>query len=203
MVTLGDLFGFLEKFKDAEHWYRSAIKVEESHHFALVGLAQCQLNDVTPMSEDLVKEQIQFLFEVQDAAIKPKLLLLSAKLLQNDSIRAIEYVEEAAEILMKNCRRMPYGSDYLKVLNPDLCLTIVNEYLSFAPNSLDKSSELFINVGKSPCNQILEQVIEACPGLSAALLLLGKLKLHNGDLDGERRNICDLLSFDINLHTER
>ena len=79
---------------------------------------------------------------------------------------------------------MNYGFDYMRTLNLDLCLEIVNEYLLFSPNTQEKDGEVFITVGKSPCIQILEKVIESCPGLSEALLLLGKIRLHNGDFDG-------------------
>lgn len=82
---------------------------------------------------------------------------------------------------------MIFGGDYLRKLNPDLCIDIVKEYMQHSP-SLDSftSRDGVELTGESniPCVKLLEIVTEACPGQSEVLLLMGKLKMQIGDLNG-------------------
>jgi hypothetical protein len=69
----------------------------------------------------------------------------------------------------------------LKRLNPDLSVQIMQEYLLHPQNS---NAHVNIEIKKTLCVRLLEMVIEACPGLGIALLLLGRVKMLFGDLNG-------------------
>lgn len=101
MVQLGDICSLMSKHKDAEHWYRGAIRVDESSFPALVGLARCQLNDSSSASEDLAKQQVDYLMGVQPN--HPELLLMSAKLINSDPKLALENLNLAAMTLIQVC----------------------------------------------------------------------------------------------------
>lgn len=183
MVELGNLCLRMDKFKDAEHWFKSVLKINDSSFTALMGQCQCQMMD-SSSSKDGIKQQLNFLYQMDEDSIRADLLFMSTKLLENEPNKVIEYLENSAEVLINNSDGMFYGYEYLKALNPDLSLDIVNEYLRYSSSTCDKTSDVFLNVGKSPCLCVLERVIEACPGLSSASLLLGKLKMQSGDYEG-------------------
>lgn len=188
MVELGNLNIYMDKIKEAEHWYRSTVRIDESSLPALMGLANCQLLENSPGAMDLARQQIDFLREIQGGVSSPEILYMSAKLSNHDPTDAVNYLDMAATILVENCKDLPYGYQYLKTLNPDFCLEIVKEYLAYLPNTsannqLEKNSAGEQTL-KKQCLNILERVCDACPGLGAALMMLGKVRLQNGNFDG-------------------
>ena len=88
-------------------------------------------------------------------------------------------------IFYQGVQGLCYGCDYLKRLNPDLCLDIVDEYLVHLPSNNSGLTEGSINENRATCAKLLELVVEACPGLSTALLMIGRVKMQMGDLDGQ------------------
>lgn len=62
-------------------------------------------------------------------------------------------------------------------------MDIVDEYISLLPSSI--AGKLGgLSMEKTLCVQLLETATEACPGLGAALLLMGKVKMQIGDFNG-------------------
>lgn len=61
---------------------------------------------------------------------------------------------------------------------------IVDEYVVQSPSRIDNTKPIVIDSNKSCCIKLLETLTEACPGLGAALLLMGKVKMQIGDLNG-------------------
>ncbi|XP_046740894.1 tetratricopeptide repeat protein 21B-like [Diprion similis] len=197
MVELGNLNVFMGKIKDAEHWYRSTVRIDESSLPALMGLAHCQLLDTSSGATDLARQQIDFLREIQANATSPEILYMSAKLSNHEPSIAVNYLDMAATILLEDAKGIPYGFEYLKTLNPDFCLEIVKEYLIYLPStsigSAPEEKNSSIDTLKKQCLNILEKVCDACPGLAAALMLLGKVRLQNGDFDGALEALRKLL----------
>lgn len=99
MVQLGDVCSLMLKHKDAEHWYRGAIRVDETSFEALVGLARCQLNDPSSAAEDLAKQQVDYLLGVQPN--HPELLLMSAKLSHSEPAIALISLDRAAKTILQ------------------------------------------------------------------------------------------------------
>ncbi|XP_029051789.2 tetratricopeptide repeat protein 21B-like [Osmia bicornis bicornis] len=194
MIELGNLYVSLDKIKDAEHWYRSAVRVNESSFAGLKGLAHCQLLDTSEDASDLAQQQIDFLKEMQSNSMDAELLFMSAKLTTIDSNKVLNYLDRAATIILNNCKYIPYGYEYMKKLNPDLCLEISKQRLIYSVTNDMAHLEEKVSNYKEPSLYLLEQLSEAYPGLSIAQLLLSKAKIQSGDLEGASyilRNLLD------------
>nr|XP_033195611.1 tetratricopeptide repeat protein 21B-like [Bombus vancouverensis nearcticus] len=194
MVELGNLYVSLGKVKDAENWYRSAVRINESSFAALMGLAHCQLLDTSIDALGLAQQQVDFLMEIQSNSVDAELLFMSAKLSSNDSIKVLNYLNNAATIILDNCKYVPYGYDYIKKLNPDLCLEISKQRLVYSVTSDVTNSEENVSNYKEPSLYLLEQLSEAYPGLSISQLLLSKAKMQSGNLEESSyilRNLLD------------
>lgn len=184
MAELGDLYAALGNVKDAEQWYRNAIRADESSFAALMGLARCQLLDGMPEALDLARQQVDFLMEIQQTA-NVRLLLMSAKIVvAKDSGKAHGYLDTAANVLLKSCKDLSYGYEYLRELKPDLCLEIAKQRLMYSLNKSPMSDGIATTVEKEPSVCLLGLLVEACPGSSAALLLLSKARMQSADYEG-------------------
>lgn len=195
MVELGNVYLLMNKFKEAEHWYRSAVKIDESSFTALTGLANCQVLDATSGASDLARQQLDFLMEIQSNTMNPKLYFMSAKLCSSDSIKALSYLDMAIKLILKNCENMNYGNKYLKELNPDFCLEIVNDHLMHSPTiSTLQEDEKILEIEK-PTLKLLKKVSESCPGFGQALLMLGKASMQCGYFDEALSALKKLIDF--------
>lgn len=183
MVELGNLYVLLGKTKEAEHWYRNNVHIEESSFPALIGLAHCQLLDNSANARVLARQQIDFLMEIQSTSVNSKLLCMSSILCEDDQKKGLQYLNMAAKVLLKDCESIPYGYDYLTNLNPHLCIEIGKQRLTYSihdTSSVDKGS---YETEKEPLLDLLEKLAEACPGLSNVLLILSKIKMQSGKLE--------------------
>ncbi|EZA54614.1 Tetratricopeptide repeat protein 21B [Ooceraea biroi] len=185
MAELGDLYVALGNIRDAEHWYKSAIRADQSSFAALMGLARCQLLEGSAEDLEQARQQVEIMMEIQPHLTNVRLLLMSAKIASNeDNAKALGYLDAAAKVLLKNCEGLPYGYKYLKELKPDLCLDIAKQRLMY---SLNKSPMADDQQGtameKEPSVRLLERLIEACPGSTAALLLLSRAKMQSGEYE--------------------
>ncbi|XP_015604649.1 tetratricopeptide repeat protein 21B-like [Cephus cinctus] len=198
MVLLGNLYVFIGKIKEAEHWFRNTVRIDESSFAALTGLAHCQILDTSAGAMELARQQVDFLLEIQSETANADILFMSAKLCSNEPNKALSYLDMAATILLEDCKNIPYGSEYLKALNPDFCLEIAKEHLIHSPTTVvldatDKVSLSMNEVSTKRSLNILEKVTDACPGLGAAMLMLGKARMQNGNLDGALEILRKLL----------
>ena len=193
MVELGNLYVSLGKAKDAEQWYRNAVRINESSFTALMGLAHCQLLDASVDASDLAQQQIDFLMEIQSSSMNAELLSMSAKLKSNDPNKALRYLDDAATIISSSCSYVPYGYEYMKKLNPDLCLEISKQRLVYSITNELTNLEEKVSSRKEPSLRLLEELTEAYPGLSTAQLLLSKAKMQSGELEGAASILRDLL----------
>lgn len=78
MAELGDLYTALGNVRDAEHWYKSAIRADQSSFAALMGLARCQL--LAGSAEDLEQARQQVngrvhLCEINSSSKKEMIML--------------------------------------------------------------------------------------------------------------------------------
>ncbi|XP_076249317.1 tetratricopeptide repeat protein 21B [Calliopsis andreniformis] len=192
MVELGNLYISLGKVKDAEHWYRNAIRINESSFTALMGLTHCQLLDISIDALDLA-QQIDSLLKIQSNSMNAELLCMSAKLKTNDLNKALDYLDNAAAIILNNCKHIPYGYEYMKKLKPDLCLEISKHRLIYSISNKATNLEEKVSDQKEPSLCLLEELTNAYPGLSIAQLLLGKAKMQSGDLEGAATILRNLL----------
>lgn len=188
MTELGYQCLLQGKQKEAVRLYRSATKVDDSSVSALLGLTLCQLSESG--ANDQVRQQVEFLREVEGSQSTPRLLLMSARLISGDAEKAVGYLNEAVETHFRTLRTLPYGFKYLRILDPDFLLQVVKEYLIYAPVSsstvaagtaaaLQQGQPLPVPVKQSLT--ILEAVSKACPGHPEALYQLAYVQFLSGD----------------------
>lgn len=87
--------------------------------------------------------QIEILMEIQPHSTNVRLLFMSAKIASNeDSVKALGYLDAAANVLLKNCEGLVYGYEYLSELKPDLCLEIAKQRLMYSLNKSPMGDEV-------------------------------------------------------------
>lgn len=83
------------------------------------------------------------MMEIQPHSKNVQLLFMSAKITSNEnSIKALGYLDAATNILLRNCEGLPYGYEYLNELKPDLCLEIAKQRLMHSLNKSPMSDEV-------------------------------------------------------------
>ena len=203
------------RVKEAQRYYRSATKLDESSVQALSGIISCQLQD---RQFDIAKEQLDFLKEIQGGpgqVNKAEILYMSALLgryTQASSEEVMASLNEAVESHFRAVRGLTFGPEYLTAMNPDFVVGLVKEYLMYAPNTPATQGQAIAAPLKKSL-MVLEPVTKACPGLKDALYLLSKAKFLAGDLKSAVSTLqhildnidptdadCHLLMAQIQLH---
>ena len=203
------------RVKEAQRYYRSATKLDESSVQALSGIISCQLQD---RQFDIAKEQLDFLKEIPGGpgqVNKAEILYMSALLgryTQASSEEVMASLNEAVESHFRAVRGLTFGPDYLTAMNPDFVVQLVKEYLMYAPNTPATQGQAIAAPLKKSL-MVLEPVTKACPGLKDALYLLSKAKFLAGDLKSAVSTLqhildnidptdadCHLLMAQIQLH---
>ena len=203
------------RVKEAQRYYRSATKLDESSVQALSGIISCQLQD---RQFDIAKEQLDFLKEIQGGpgqVNKAEILYMSALLgryTQASSEEVMASLNEAVESHFRAVRGLTFGPEYLTAMNPDFVVQLVKEYLMYAPNTPATQGQAIAAPLKKSL-MVLEPVTKACPGLKDALYLLSKAKFLAGDLKSAVSTLqhildnidptdadCHLLMAQIQLH---
>ena len=203
------------RVKEAQRYYRSATKLDESSVQALSGIISCQLQD---RQFDIAKEQLDFLKEIPGGpgqVNKAEILYMSALLgryTQASSEEVMASLNEAVESHFRAVRGLTFGPEYLTAMNPDFVVQLVKEYLMYAPNTPATQGQAIAAPLKKSL-MVLEPVTKACPGLKDALYLLSKAKFLAGDLKSAVSTLqhildnidptdadCHLLMAQIQLH---
>lgn len=83
------------------------------------------------------------MMEIQPHSTNVRLLLMSAKIAANENNNKIlNYLDAAANLLLKNSDGLPYGYEYLSELRPDLCLDIAKQRLMYSLNKSPINDEV-------------------------------------------------------------
>ncbi|XP_063424970.1 tetratricopeptide repeat protein 21B-like [Mytilus trossulus] len=184
------------KAKDAMNCYRNAMKIDETSVTALTGIIRCQLLE---NQLDDAAQQLEFLNEIQQSiARSPELAYLSAVLAVKKSAdpeKATQLLNESVELHFAGLKGFPLGTHYYYLLNPDFLVQIVKNYLQFAPQTPVASGQS-VNPVLKKCNQVLEPLTRAVPGLLEALYLMGKIKFLAGDIDAAQGMLNHCLEVD-------
>nr|CAD7199018.1 unnamed protein product [Timema douglasi] len=173
------------RVKEATRFYRNASKMDDSSVVSLSGLTQCQLSEGGNI--DQARQQVEFLREVQGSQPSPDLLLMSTQLVSGDMNQALKYLNQAVETHFQTLQDHPFGTVYLRKLDPDFLLQIVKEYMVYAP--IQSSTDASLNTTQTlqlpePLKRsllVLEAVTKACPGLLEGLYQLARVKFLSGD----------------------
>lgn len=197
LTELGFQSILLGKFKEAGKNFRAATKVDDSSLNALCGLTVCQMAE-SGVSEQ-VKQQIEFLSELQGSNKNPLLLYMSAKVIENDADKAISLLNEACEAHFKNLKTIPYGTEYLRCFDADFLLDVIAEYLKYSPVqstiNMDKVlTKKTLHISLRQCLNILEAVVKAYPGSVVALYQLAKVEFMCGEITTATTTLQRLLN---------
>ncbi len=201
--------------QEAQRYYKTATKLDETSVTALTGIVACQLLD---NQLDVARDQLDFLKEITagSAANRAEILYMAARhgrlsaTAPPDTVLGL--LNEAVDAHFKAVRGLSFGADYLITINPDFVVLLVKEYLLYAPSSPVVQGQPI----PAPLKRtliILEPVTKACPGLKDALFLLSKTKFLAGDLRSAVSTLqhildnidpteadCHLLMAKIQLH---
>ncbi|KAK2509919.1 hypothetical protein MC885_009975 [Smutsia gigantea] len=177
------------KTKEALKWYKTAMSLDETSIYALVGFIRCQLTEGQVQDAD---QQLEFLSEIQQSVGKfAELIYLHAVLAMKKNKRQEEVINLLNDVLdthFAHLEDLPLGIQYFEKLNPDFLLEIVTEYLNFCPTQPASPRQ-----PPSPllgrCASILETVVRAVPGLLQAGFLIAKVKYLSGDTEAAYHNL--------------
>lgn len=206
MVELGNLYVLMGKLTEADHWYRSALRIDESSFNALTGLANCQILESAMCSTpiELARQQLDFLMELESKSVDPRLLLMSAKINANEPNKALNNLARAVTTILELSSRnnSTYGYQYLKDLNPSLSLDIIKEYLVHSPSRFahtpfnNSNGEKFHHDNDNNdfivC-ELLEKIADACPSMGVTLVMLAKVRMQAGHIDEALATLRKLL----------
>uniref|UniRef100_A0A182SMF2 Tetratricopeptide repeat protein 21B n=1 Tax=Anopheles maculatus TaxID=74869 RepID=A0A182SMF2_9DIPT len=176
------------RYREAVAHFKTATKVNDSSIRTLCGLTLCQMleNGVS----DQVKQQLEFLSEVQGRTPNPLLLFMTAKMHADNQTKATELLLAASEAHFKNLKAIPYGPEYLRLFNPDFLLQLVHELLAHSPvKGMSVGGTLRSTPGELQQHPVLlqavnllESVVKACPGLVEAVYLLAVVQRLGGEI---------------------
>lgn len=185
MVELGNLYVTSGNVKDAEHWFRETVRIDESSFAALMGLAHCQLLDKSPGSSELARQQMDFLMELQSQSLNAETMFMSARLNRHDASKALYYINKAMAIALERCAGVSFGYEYLKRLNPLFAMQVVKEYLSHYPNIAadDSTADSTHHQESEQVVSLLGKITDACPNLSEAFLTLATLQMQSNNYE--------------------
>ncbi|WAR05764.1 TT21B-like protein [Mya arenaria] len=171
------------KMKDAMRCYKNAMKIDETSVSALTGIIRCQLHD---NQLDDAAQQLEFLGEIQQSiGTSAELVYMSAVLAMKKSTgpeKCLELLNTCIETHFKSLKGFPLGIEYFRLMNPDFLLQVIKDYLQFAPQTPVGAGQA-VNPVLKRCNQVLDPLTRAVPGLLEALFLMGKVKFLAGEIE--------------------
>ncbi|XP_048479226.1 tetratricopeptide repeat protein 21B [Plutella xylostella] len=191
------------KTKDALGFFKAASKLDSNSIIALCGLTLCQMSESGATEQ--AAQQIELLFEMQGSDKLPLLYLLSAKLNEKSSAKAVTFLNTASETKIANAKKSPFSLLYIKNLDPDFMLDVYKEYKKHLPKKPSVIVGYLIytqetnHASVNNCLKILDTVCEACPGLIAGLYELAKLKFLFG-LSSEAHKLAQHIGELDNTH---
>lgn len=197
LSELGYISILLDKKKEAQKYYRSATKCDDTSISALCGLTLCQLEEMG--TNEQVRQQIEFLNEIQGTTKNPLILFMSSKVTATDSDKAIALLIEACEVHLKNLKTIMYGVDYLRCFDADFLLQIAHELIKYSPIQLtlnvdDVAMKNQMHLSLKHSYNILEMIVKASPGNAEAIYHLAKVQYLSGDIDQAIENLQFILS---------
>ncbi|CAL8141155.1 unnamed protein product [Orchesella dallaii] len=199
VAEVGQLLLLLGKVKEAYQEFKLATNMDNTSMLALYGLISCQLADG---NVEMAAQQLEFLRELTASIEKPaELAYLSAVVAKQKNLPAeaiLKYLNEALEAHFARMRGLAFNMSYLKLINPDLVLKIVREYLLFAPQEP-------VGVGMVPpacvrqAAMILETVIKVCPCHRDTLFISSQIQYLSGDFRSSVAILNRVLNIDSSM----
>ncbi|ESO93623.1 hypothetical protein LOTGIDRAFT_189817 [Lottia gigantea] len=183
------------KVRDALRCYRNAMKMDESSVPSLTGIIQCQLIE---NQLDDASQQLEFLNEIQQTIGRSaELSYLTAMMAQKKNKspeKIIEYLNDCIEVHFAGLKGLPLGVQYFCLMNPDFLLQVMKTYLQYAPQPVPAGQPP--NPVLKRCQQVLDPLTRAVPGLMEAVYLLAKVRFLSGDIENAQTTLQHCLEQD-------
>ncbi|XP_018326606.1 tetratricopeptide repeat protein 21B [Agrilus planipennis] len=180
------------KLQDAIRYYKLAVKINESSVSALTEMTLCELN-LNGKTNQLVS-QIEFLLEIQET--ESTLLQYLASKIASSSAESKNLLRKALEGQVKKVENYSFSTRYLRVLDPDFLLVLVNEMLNTLQNTSEDEHKIAADPDILFLIEIIKGAVKACPGFFSATFLLAKLNYMAGKLT-ETQNILNRIINDL------
>lgn len=180
--------------KEALKYYKSATKINETSIHALIGVTLCELTENG--ISDTIRQQIEFLLELQEKEVPAMLYYMEAKLNENPD-KLIDLLKKTCDVHLKLIKNRFYNEEYLKILDPDFLLDVVKETLRYVPQSSDVINRKSVQKNYpllDVASNILKIITKACPGLKEALFLLAKVQYLKHDHVGATETLNHILN---------
>uniref|UniRef100_A0A146LJV1 Tetratricopeptide repeat protein 21B n=1 Tax=Lygus hesperus TaxID=30085 RepID=A0A146LJV1_LYGHE len=174
LLEAGHYYFLTGRWLDAENAYKEAAKMDDAS-LAFCGLTQVGLAQSGLSNE--VREQIEFLIDLDEKKENPELLMLRGLL---NPAESIELLDKAVSILQSRSTQYKFGIDYLIHLDPELLIKIAHSY---PENKMGEKRKL----------RTLNLVVETCPGLVEANIELAKVQLSVGDFSEATSTLNNIL----------
>lgn len=174
--------------------YKQSTKLDSNSVDALMGLTLCEIT-LNPTNTQ-INHQIEFLLELQEHP--PPFLLYMQSKVATDQELALKMLDEAVRKHLSLIENLPYEAVYLKKLDPDFILDIVEEYLRNSPYNtqflcdIKSTADASFNVAVPL--KLLKIVVKACPGLQDAMYLLAKVQYINRQVDDATASLQRILT---------
>jgi tetratricopeptide repeat protein 21B len=186
----------MKQVKNAIKFFKNATKIDDNSLIGLCGLTLCELLENGNSTQ--VGQQIEFLNEIQGEEKSPLLLFLTAKVFHDKPKEAIKNLVEACEIHFKNLKTLSFGSEYLRLFDPDFLLQLCNELLRYCPiqQSLTMNSSIIrenLHISLKNSLNILEAVVKALPGSCEALFNLARVQFLSNEVSSSAMSLQKIL----------
>lgn len=211
----------LGRVREAAKQFRQASKLDDSSVEALSGLTLCQLAETGPSEQ--VRQQIEFLREVQGDGQTAQLLYMTARLRQRPADECVASLVHACEMHFGALTTTMFGVEYLRRFDADFLLQMVEELLRYAPTQsmvdVGGTTDSDVDETGGQCGpmvaggggvhialrhslNILEAVCKACPGLQSAVYQLARTHFMCNDMAEATRTLHRLLYELDAAHTD-
>ncbi|XP_049939985.1 tetratricopeptide repeat protein 21B-like isoform X2 [Schistocerca serialis cubense] len=180
------------KLAEALRHFRAATRVDNSSSAALTGLSRCQMEEGGASAEQAAR-QVEFLHEIHPSA---EVLFMSsqAAAANGDFKNAIKELDEAVETHFRTVRTMPFGTSYLRAVDPDFLIQVAKKYISLSPPHPPEEGQQPASLRQAVT--VLEAATRACPGLTEAQLLLARVQFLSHDLSRAAETLHHILDLD-------
>lgn len=176
MAELGFQFLKQGKVKEAARCFKNTTKLDDSSVIGLTGMTFCQI--LTTGVNEQIKQQVDFLREVQNDDPSAELLLMQAKLSVSVA-DALDALKHAVKISLDKLADEPFGLGYIQKMNVDFLMLVVRECMAWAGKSSTRSESLALYEN---CLGVLDAIRAACPGLVEPQFELARVFFLMGDL---------------------
>lgn len=186
------------KLKEATRCFKNTTKLDDSSITGLTGLTLCQI--LSGGVNEQVKQQVEFLREIQSDDPSAELLFMSA-MLSISPLDAAMALRQAVQVQLAKVRDVPYGIAYIRDINIDFLMKAVKENMKWALKAqFSDSVELYKN-----CLVVLDKIRKACPGLLEPQFEMARVHFLMGNLTEAKDVLTHVLGefSTISTHASR